>query len=94
MFIKLIIFLEKFFSKNFLLLCMNIGKMSKKGQIVIPKEIREKFGILPGDAVIFRIKENKVILEKIQEKMSEILKKSKPVENSLDFQKKLRDEWE
>lgn len=68
--------------------------MSKKGQIVIPKEIREKFGIMPGDAVIFKIQGNKVVIEKIQEKMSEILKNSEPVENSLDFQRKLREEWE
>ena len=73
---------------------MNIGKMSKKGQIVIPKEIREKFGIKPGDAVIFRIQDDKVIIEKIQEKMSEILKNSKQIEKSLDFQRKLREEWE
>jgi AbrB family looped-hinge helix DNA binding protein len=73
---------------------MNVGKMSKKGQIVIPKEIREKFGIKPGDAVIFRIQGNKVIIEKIQEKMSEILINSKPIEKSLAFQKKLRNEWE
>ena len=73
---------------------MNVGKMSKKGQIVIPKEIREKFGIKPGDAVIFSIQGNKVIIEKIQEKMSEILINSKPIEKSLAFQKKLRNEWE
>jgi len=72
---------------------MNVGKMSKKGQIVIPKKIREKFGIKPGDAIIFRIHGNTVILEKIQEKMSEILKNSKPIENSLTFQRKLREEW-
>jgi len=73
---------------------MNIGKLSKKGQIVIPKEIREKFGIKPGDAVIFKIQGDKVILERIQEKMSDILINSEPIEKSLDFQRKLRDEWE
>ncbi|GAH14011.1 unnamed protein product [marine sediment metagenome] len=73
---------------------MNIGKLSKKGQIVIPKEIREKFGIKPGDAVIFKIQGEKVILERIQEKMSDILINSEPIEKSLDFQRKLRDEWE
>ncbi len=72
---------------------MNVGKMSKKDQIVIPKEIRERFGIQPGDALIFTIKDNKVIIEKITEKMTDILKNSKPVENSLEFQRKLRDEW-
>ena len=73
---------------------MNIGKLSKKGQIVIPKEIRDKFGIKPGDAAIFKIQGEKVILEKIQEKMSDILINSEPIEKSLDFQRKLRDEWE
>ena len=72
---------------------MNIGKLSKKGQIVIPKEIREKFGIRAGDAVIFKIQGDKVILEKIQEKMSDILTNSEPIEKSLEFQRKIRDEW-
>lgn len=73
---------------------MNVGKMSKKGQIVIPIEIREKFGIMPGDALIFKVKEDKIIIEKIQEKMSDILKRSKPVQNSMEFQKKMREEWD
>ena len=73
---------------------MNIGKVSKKGQIVIPKTIRDKFGIMPGDALIFKIKEDKIIIEKIKERMSEILKNSEPIENSLKFQQKLRDEWD
>ncbi len=73
---------------------MNIGKMSKKGQIVIPKNIRERFEIKPGDAVIFKIQGDKIVLEKIQERMSEILKNSKPVEKSIEFQTRLRDEWE
>ncbi len=78
----------------FLLESMNVGKISKKGQIVIPKEIRERFGIMPGDALIFKIQDDKIIIEKIQQKMSEILMNSKPIENSLDFQRKLRGEWE
>ncbi len=83
----------KYFFLNFLLDSMNVGKISKKGQVIIPKEIREKFGIKPGDALIFKIQGNKVIIEKIQEKMSEILKNSKPIENSLNYQRKLREEW-
>ncbi len=72
---------------------MNVGKMSKKGQIVIPKEIRQRFNIKPGDAVIFRIQENRVIMEKIQEKMADILKAGKPVAPSKEYVKQLRDEW-
>ena len=34
---------------------MPIVKTSTKGQIVIPREIREKLGITPGKKVLFRI---------------------------------------
>lgn len=73
---------------------MNVGKVSKKGQIVIPKEIRERFGIMPGDAVIFKVKGDKIIIEKVDQKMSDILMDSRPVEDSIEFQKKLREDWE
>ncbi|MBE6818657.1 MAG: AbrB/MazE/SpoVT family DNA-binding domain-containing protein [Ruminococcaceae bacterium] len=31
---------------------IGISKVGEKGQIVIPKEARDMFGILPGDSVI------------------------------------------
>ena len=34
---------------------MPIVKTSTKGQIVIPKEIREKLGIVPGKRILFRV---------------------------------------
>ena len=34
---------------------MPIVKTSSKGQIVIPKEIREKLGVTPGKKVLFRM---------------------------------------
>jgi AbrB family looped-hinge helix DNA binding protein len=34
---------------------MPIVKTSSKGQIVIPKEIREKLGVTPGEKVMLRI---------------------------------------
>lgn len=34
---------------------MPIVKASAKGQIVIPKEIRQKLGITPGKKILFRV---------------------------------------
>jgi AbrB family looped-hinge helix DNA binding protein len=34
---------------------MSIVRTSSKGQIVIPKQIREKLGIVPGKRVLFRL---------------------------------------
>ena len=73
---------------------MIIRKISDKGQIVIPKKIREKLGIKTGNDLIFRIQDNHIIIEKIKEKLINILKHSKPIMNSLEFQSKMRDEWE
>ena len=73
---------------------MIIRKISDKGQIVIPKKIREKLGIKTGNDLIFRIQDNHIIIEKIKEKLINILKHSKPIMNSLEFQSKMRDEWD
>ncbi len=74
---------------------MIIGRVSKKGQIVIPKEIRNLLGIKEGDYVIFRIVEgNKVYIEKIEERTKDVLKSAKPIECSVEFQRKLREEWD
>jgi len=40
------------------------GKVSFKGQITIPKELREKLGIEPGDFVLFTEEGKKVVLKK------------------------------
>jgi AbrB family looped-hinge helix DNA binding protein len=38
--------------------------VNTKGQIVIPKEIREKFGIYPGQMVQFKEDKGKIVLIK------------------------------
>jgi len=72
------------------------SSISEKGQITIPKEIRDKLGIMQGDRLIFDLKGNKIIIRKSgTNKISEILKNQKPwTESSIEFQKQLREEWE
>ncbi|GAB4328053.1 MAG: hypothetical protein Kow0069_35130 [Promethearchaeota archaeon] len=84
----------KHISKNFLLFCVIVGKISKKGQVVIPKEIRDRFGLRPGDTVVFKIVGGKVLLEKVSARLVDILLAGKSLtEPSVDFQERLRDEW-
>ena len=70
--------------------------ISEKGQVTIPKEIRDKLGIIQGDRLIFDLKGNEIIIKKIgTNKVSKILKEQKPWKiSSVEFQRKLRDEWE
>ena len=70
--------------------------ISEKGQVTIPKEIRDRLGIVQGDRLIFDLKGDMIIIKKSgTNKISEILKKQKPWNvNSVEFQRKLRDDWE
>ncbi|MHA1519065.1 MAG: AbrB/MazE/SpoVT family DNA-binding domain-containing protein [Promethearchaeota archaeon] len=75
---------------------MIFGKLSKRGQIVIPKQIREMTNIEPGDTIKFTIRENQIIMEKVEpieeRSMVDFLKNGKPFEKNLV--QGLRDEWE
>ena len=70
--------------------------ISEKGQITIPKEIRDRLGIVQGDRLIFNLEENEIIIRKSgTNKISEILEKQKPWKiDSVKFQRNLREEWE
>jgi antitoxin PrlF len=42
------------------------SKLSSKGQITVPKEVREKIGAKPGDVVLYEIKGNVVTLRRAE----------------------------
>ncbi len=74
---------------------VSVGSITTKGQITIPKEIREALGLREGDRVVFILEGERAVIRKVSDrKMSEILSRQKPwAEASLDFQKRLREEW-
>jgi AbrB family looped-hinge helix DNA binding protein len=46
---------------------MSVVKTSSKGQVVIPKAIREKLGITPGRKVLFRLVGNRAEISPLPE---------------------------
>lgn len=74
---------------------VSVGTVTSKGQVTIPKEIRETLGVIEGDKLIFLVEGDKVVLRKVgSEKLTEILSRRKPWgETGLEFQRKLREEW-
>lgn len=78
---------------KFIPVSMISTRIGKKGQVVIPKEIREKLGVKPGDIIVFKMEGERIFLEAIGEKLKDILKAGKPVEQAIEFQRRLRDEW-
>jgi len=74
---------------------VSVGKVTSKGQVTIPKEIRETLGVNEGDKLLFLVEGDKVILRKVgSEKLSDILSRRRPWgERGLEFQRRLREEW-
>lgn len=74
---------------------VSVASVTSKGQVTIPKEIRELLGIIEGDKVLFMIEEDRVVVRKVSsEKLSVILARQKQwPEDGLDFQRRLREEW-
>jgi len=51
----------------------NIVRVSKKGQIVIPKEVRERLGIRPGGKLAVIVSGDEIVLKKVEKlRISEI----------------------
>ena len=44
---------------------MIIARVTSKGQITIPKEVREKLGVHPGENVGFEEKDNLLVVSKV-----------------------------
>ncbi|MDX1624488.1 MAG: AbrB/MazE/SpoVT family DNA-binding domain-containing protein [Gemmatimonadota bacterium] len=41
--------------------------MTERGQVTIPKGIRERFGIRPGSEIEFQVEDGRIVLEKVTE---------------------------
>lgn len=62
-----------------------VTKVSSKGQIVIPKEIRERLGISPGEKIVVLRRGEEIILRKAEELSLEEI--SKKVERAAEKEK-------
>jgi len=71
----------------------DVTKVSSKGQVVIPKEIRERLGILPGEKIIVMTRDEEIVLKKarrlsleeLSEKIAGVAEKNKiDVERLID----------
>lgn len=45
---------------------MKVSRLSTKGQITIPKEIRKAIGVEPGDAIAYEVEKGVVILKRVE----------------------------
>jgi AbrB family looped-hinge helix DNA binding protein len=73
---------------------IGISSLSKKGQVTIPKEVRRRLRLGPGDRVVFVIQGDSILIRKaLERRLSEILEEKPWPVKSLEFQRKMRGEW-
>jgi len=72
----------------------DVSVVGERGQITIPKNIRDSMGLMPKDSVLVKVSEGKVILEKLEDERKQDEKMLK--EYYIAFakrSKKLAKEW-
>lgn len=73
-----------------------IGTVSTKGQVTVPKDIREALHIRAGDKLVFDLEGGDLALVRKAEPMrlTDILDRLGPTkETGVEFQRRLRREW-
>jgi AbrB family looped-hinge helix DNA binding protein len=76
---------------------MNTVQLSAKYQLVVPKNIRAKIKLAPGDVYEASLKDDKLIFVKTKTKSDKYFGSKKLLFSGLDavdFIRKQRDEWE
>ncbi len=74
---------------------VGISPVSEKGQVTIPKAIRNALKLKRGDLVVFLDRDSEVVLRKAKPgRLSEVLQGQKPwTVGALELQKRIRKEW-
>lgn len=66
----------------------DVTKVSSKGQTVIPKEIRERLGILPGEKLLVITRDEEIILKKTKKlNLEEISERIERVSKEINIDK-------
>jgi len=45
------------------------SRITKRGQITIPKQLRERLNLNPGDLVIFEVRDKEIVIRKAELKV-------------------------
>ncbi len=72
---------------------MNVIRVGRKFEIVIPKNVRERVNIEEGDLLEVEVEENKIILKKVKYNPYEVLKRVVGESYNEEIDEKKAERW-
>ena len=76
------------------MLTEHIRRMTSKGQVTVPVDIRKKLGIQPGETIIFRIRDDRVEIDRAPMSLEESFGSVPSMNQPEDFAAMERVAWE
>ena len=75
---------------------IKLSKVTAKGQVTIPVEVRKDLGIAIGDTILFEKRNSHIVIKKaVRKTLVEALEDSTPFSKStMKIMKNLRDMWD
>ena len=75
---------------------IELGKVTSKGQITIPKEVRDILGVSGGDKILFEKKDGEVAIKKVpKNSIFSVLDEAIPLRKETSaILRSIRDEWD
>jgi len=68
------------------LLNEHVRRVTSKGQVTIPAEVRRLLGVQPGEQVVFRIQDDKVEISRASMSLEEVFGSVQPLNRPEDFE--------
>ncbi len=72
----------------------HIRRITSKGQVTVPADVRKKLGIKPGETIVFRIREDRVELDRAPMSLEEAFGSVPPLNRPEDFEALGRAAWD
>jgi len=69
-------------------------RMTSKGQVTVPAEVRRKLGVQPGETIIFRIVGERVELDRSPMTLEQAFGSVSRLETPADFETQTQQAWE
>lgn len=72
---------------------MSIAQINPDGLIALPDDIREEFGLKPGDSLEFRKEDHHMVVTPVKKKPFSAFRGLFPVEHAADFKEEREVAW-